>query len=274
MPEGPEVETIRRTLEKRFCGQEIESIWRSEYALRTPTNNEDFRFLTGDRVAALFRVGKMLMVETNRRRGLFVHFGMSGRLFYPQTLSPLEKHTHLRIQLKSSAFELRFIDPRRFGDVKPYRNEIEKMDALKKLGPDGIDLSTKDIKALIAKIRKSHRPIKAVLLDQSVISGVGNIYACEALHQARISPLRLACDLTKRETELLLLACKEVMTKAVANGGTTFMSYLDSNGDKGSNQDHLHVFGKTNEPCPLCTSKIIRIEQSGRSTFYCNSCQL
>lgn len=273
MPEGPEVETIRRSLEERLRNQRIASVWRSDFALRTPTQTKDFKFLIGDSINSLSRLGKILSIQTDKGRGLFIHFGMSGRLFYPQADAPLEKHTHLRIHFAASDFELRFIDPRRFGNVKPYRTIAERDDALANIGPDAILFTPAQIKTTATHMRKSQRSLKAVLLDQSIVSGVGNIYACEALHLAKLSPEALASDVSARKLERLLSACQEVMLKAVDNKGTTFMSYLDGNGDKGGNQNHLRVFAKENKPCPVCNSPILRIVQSGRSTFYCRSCQ-
>lgn len=273
MPEGPEVETIRRTLENEVRGQIIESIWRSAFALRTPTDSETFRFLNGDRIQTLSRTGKILLIETEQARGIFVQFGMSGKLQWTASDTELEKHTHLRIKLRDCDQELRFVDPRRFGDVKPFQSAAVRNQLLAQIGPDGIQLSKEQMRETAKRIRKCNRPIKTILLDQAMISGVGNIYACEALHLAKISPESLGSSLALREIESILSACKQVMNAAVLNKGTTFRSYVDGNGEKGGNQNHLRVFAKEKEPCPVCGKTIIRIVQSGRSTFYCKKCQ-
>jgi formamidopyrimidine-DNA glycosylase len=273
MPEAPEIETIRRTHETRLVGQRIASIWRSDLPLRTPTSTLDFQFLVGQRICALSRFAKILIIECEREQGVFMRFGMSGRLFAEPTDSVPPKHTHLRIQLANSDFELRFIDARRFGDVSLFHNAAEREQGLLGLGPDGTAMNEDEIKGIAKRIKQSASEIKVILLNQAMLSGVGNIYACEALFIAKVSPTRRGCDLTLPAIKRVLQASKDVMLKAVANKGTTFMSYLDGNGEKGGNQEHLLVFGREGKPCEKCGKSIKRIVQSGRSTFYCSACQ-
>lgn len=273
MPEGPEVETIRRSLEARLLEQRIESIWRSDFALRTPSSETDYSYLVGTQIKVLSRTGKILIVDTDLGRGLLFQFGMSGGLFFSPVDAQLLKHTHLRITFEGTRSELRFVDPRRFGDIKRFHSLEEREQLLSKVGPDAMMFTKKHMSSASRVIQRSHRPIKAVLLDQSVLSGVGNIYACEALHLSKISPTALSSKLTLPELERLLMACKSVMLAAVENSGTTFRSYLDANGEKGQNQNHLRVFAREGQSCFTCGDTIVRIVQSGRSSFYCPKCQ-
>jgi len=273
MPEGPEIETIRSTLEEKVRGRRISEVWRSPLAFRTPSKTDDFLFLIGDRINELTRVAKILMIETDQHRGLVIRFGMSGRMSFEPVSSERPKHTHLVIRFVDSDCELRFVDARRFGDVAPYKSEQERERLLFGIGPDGLTISDQQISELAKKIKRSQREIKVLLLDQGMVSGVGNIYACEALFLARILPTHRSSDLSLKQIARVLKASKDVMLKAVANKGTTFMSYVDGNGEKGGNQNHLAVFAKEGQPCPVCARPIKRIVQAGRSTFYCAHCQ-
>lgn len=273
MPEGPEVETIRRTLHDRVVGQSISSVWRSEFAFRTPSKTKDLLFLVGDRIAELSRFAKVLILETDNKRGVMLRLGMSGRIVIEPTSAVLAKHTHLRIGFEGCDFELRLIDARRFGDVQPYKTLKEKEEILAGLGPDALSFTPDEIKQVARVIKKSQREIKVILLDQNVVSSVGNIYACEALFVAKIAPTHKGCEVSVAKIEAVLYACQEVMSKAVVNNGTSFMSYFDGNGRKGSNQHHLLVFGREGESCDTCKRPIKRIVQAARSTFYCSYCQ-
>jgi len=273
MPEGPEVETIRCTLENRLRNLRISSIWRSKLPLRTPTTQRSFDFLLNDHISNLSRFAKILIIETDKERGLFVRFGMSGRMFFEPLASERPKHTHLAIQFDKSEHELRFIDARRFGDVAPYRNAKERESFLEGLGPDCLVMTAGQIAEVAKKIKQSDREIKVILLDQNIVSGIGNIYASEALFLSRIHPSKRSSSLPLTAIRSALTASQEVMLKAVANKGTTFMSYLDGNGEKGGNQNHLLVFGRESQPCPICRAPIKRLVQAGRSTFYCSVCQ-
>lgn len=273
MPEGPEIETIRSTLEEKVRGLRISEVWRSSLKLRTPTKPDDFTFLIGDRISELRRVAKILMIETDKHRGLVVRFGMTGRMFFEPASTQRQKHTHLVIGFEDTDCELRFIDARRFGDVAPYRSEQERERLLFGIGPDGLNITEQQIVEAAKRIKQSQREIKVLLLDQGMVSGIGNIYACEALFLAKVSPTARSCDLSLKQIAHVLKASQDVMLKAVSNKGTTFMSYVDGNGEKGGNQNHLAVFAREGQPCPVCAHSIKRIVQSGRSTFYCSHCQ-
>lgn len=272
MPEGPEVETVRLTLLEKLPTQDIDSIWRSDLKLRTWTTSKDFDYLVGQKIKNLSRKGKVLVMET-QKGGMVVQLGMSGKVISAKKKDPPQKHTHLRISFKNSPSEWHFIDPRRFGDIKPYKSKIELDRVLNKLGPDGSRLNLEEIESITKRLRKKDVLIKVALLDQNIVSGIGNIYASEALHLAKVSPKKRCSAISANKIKEILKAAKKVLEQAIERRGTSFMSFLDGNGKKGNFQNYLRVFAKENEPCPECKSKITKIVQSGRSTFYCTKCQ-
>lgn len=277
MPEGPEVETVRRSLHDRVVGAVLGSPWVSRQALRTPVTRAALAFLDGARVAALTRKGKTLVLATNDDRGVFVRLGMTGRLLVVRRAEPCPPHTHVRIPLQTALgdndTELRFVDPRRFGEVVPWLSPSERDAALARLGPDGLALTDADRAAVAAALRHTQRSVKDALLDQHVVAGVGNIYAAEACFVARLSPLRAGAQLTRAEARRLVAAVEQVLRQGVDNRGTSFSDYVDGDGRQGDNAAALWVFGRQGEPCRACGAVVERIVQGARSTFLCRRCQ-
>jgi formamidopyrimidine-DNA glycosylase len=201
-----------------------------------------------------------------------LHLGMSGRLAFFASGTPRAAHDHLRFLL-DSGLELRFNDVRRFGSVQVVSPEdAEKSQILAGLGPEplGPDLSPN---YLIKAARGRVRPIKNFVMDARVVVGIGNIYANEILFAARIRPTRGAGTLDKKAWDQMIRACRQVLERAIACGGTTISDYADSSGEAGYFQCELKVYGREGEPCPSCSGTIIRQVLAGRATFYCPLCQ-
>ncbi len=272
MPELPEVETVMRGLRGPLHGRRIVSAEVRVPALRWPLPEGLAERLTGRRVLGLSRRAKYILLTLEGEEVLLAHLGMSGRMIVLPRGSnrPLEKHDHFVLRT-DEGFELRFNDARRFGilDLVPAAGLAEHR-LLANLGPeplapefDGAYLSG----ALAGKIT----PIKAALLDQRLVAGIGNIYACEALFFAGLSPKRLARSVPGRRAEALAAAIKDVLTRAIAVGGSSLRDYVQSDGELGYFQNHWAVYGREGEPCAACDCGrgVRRMVQSGRSSFYC-----
>jgi formamidopyrimidine-DNA glycosylase len=274
MPEAPEVETVRRTLSSSLLGKQITRIRQSRFPLRTPVPTRVFRFLIGETITRLKRHGKMLWIETSSSSGFIVRLGMSGRLLFESTRSKQAQHTHVVFSLGGGFQELRYVDPRRFGEIVPFMTRDVLEHQKSRLGPDVLKVLQKRNQAKIADyFCRTSRCIKDVLLDQTCIAGLGNIYACEALFAARISPYLPANQLSPEEIHRLLEAILLINRDAISHGGTTFSDFRDGHGGKGQHQDFLTVFQRENEPCPRCETQIVRQTHRGRSNFICPSCQ-
>ncbi len=280
MPEGPEVETVRRSLEGRVVGAELGRAWVSRFSLRTTVTSRSLAFLNERRVSALCRKGKTLVLDVDGDVGVFVRLGMTGRLLLMPVDAPLVPHTHVRLPLRGTSGangtgtrELRFVDPRRFGEFTPFLSRAVRDEELARLGPDGLSLTTRDRAVVAAALQKTQRTIKDALLDQRVVAGVGNIYAAEACFVARVSPLRCGSSLTDHEVERLVTAVESVLAQAVMNRGTSFSDYVDGDGQAGLHAASLWVFQREGEPCRVCGTAVQRIIQGARSTFLCSRCQ-
>jgi formamidopyrimidine-DNA glycosylase len=273
MPELPEVETVRRTLEPAI-GARIGEVWDSGKGLhmgRKPPRKK-LLALAGATITKIRRHGKYLLVESDRPQMLLAHLGMTGRLLIVPATTPRAKHTHLVMGLGHGR-ELRFVDARRFGliDVVEKGKEAEH-EALAVLGPDPL-VDGIDADRLYAQSRKKRATLKAFVLDQSVLAGVGNIYASEALWRAKLRPSKRAKRLTATAAQTLASAITEVLDNALTNGGTSLRDFVNADGAEGENADYLWVYGRAGEPCPRCKTKIRRSVLQGRATYYCPTCQ-
>lgn len=272
MPELPEVETIRRGLLPKIKGQKINSaILTLPRLLEYPTPKQFIRRLKNVAIRDIGRHGKYLLFHLDNQSDLMIHLGMTGRLFVHSSNQPLDKHTHFRLLLHSSK-ELRFIDARTFGKLAlvPH-NDYSPVIGLAHLGID--PLSSKFTLQEFAKIMDCNRQLKAVLMDQSRIAGLGNIYVDEVLHRARLNPKKSVSRLKIPQIESLFNAICEILKKALHYRGTTILSYVDSEVRYGEYQSHLKAYGRENEPCLTCGTPIRRIFLVSRSTFYCPKCQ-
>ena len=269
MPELPEVETIARGLAKRISGDVIESVWLgSKPEPLKSSAGEIAAALQSKRISTVRRVGKHIVFDLEPARGVaapaqwIVHLGMTGSLLVCAPDLESEKHTHAVLQL-SSGRELRFVDPRRFG-------RLSVIASFEAPGAEPLQIAFEDFAALFHG-RKT--PIKSALLNQSLLSGVGNIYADEALFRAGIRPRRRAAALTRNELRRLHSALKKILREAIKLGGSSVSDYVDADGEEGFFQLKHRVYGREGKPCRVCKTPIKRIVIAGRSSHYCPHCQ-
>jgi len=285
MPELPEVETVRRGLLPAMQGRHI---------VRAQANRPDLRFafpdgfearLTGKRVERLDRRSKYLLVRLDSGETLLMHLGMSGRFsveaedlstqpgdfVYAPPANP--KHDHVVFEMQGGV-RVTYNDPRRFGFMTLFATDQEDQNPyLKDLGPEPLSNGfSADTFSKAFEGRKS--PVKTGLLDQSVVAGLGNIYVCEALWRAKISPRRLCASIPGARAERLAVAARAVIAEAIEAGGSTLRDYAGADGAMGYFQHSFDVYGREGEACHRCEDSVIeRITQSGRSSFFCPQCQ-
>lgn len=286
MPELPEVETVRRGLVPAMEGVVIARAELRRADLRWPFPDRMADRLTGARVLALRRRSKYLLADLDRGETLIVHLGMSGRMTVSGLQAAhvpgkfhfdhpaLEKHDHVIFHMEGGA-RVTFNDPRRFGAMDmcaTAAQDSHKM--LAQIGPEplGNGFNTAYLAAMLAGKRT---PIKAALLDQRIVAGLGNIYVCEALHRSGIHPARAAHRIGAARLETLVQEIRATLTEAIAAGGSSLRDYRQADGALGYFQHGFKVYGREGQPCqqPDCTGTIRRIVQSGRSSFYCATCQ-
>lgn len=290
MPELPEVETIARGVDARVRGDRIVEVWfgSKREPFKTPPARQ-VKGLQGRRILAVHRTGKHIVCELSLPGGStgggaahggplkdgsaevgaqwIVHLGMTGRLLVTTPEGPVAPHTHARVTLASGR-ELRFVDPRRFGRLE-FR-DLAKGVGFAGPGAEPLTIGVDDFAALF---HGRTLAIKAALLNQTLLAGVGNIYADESLFRAGIRPRRSAGRLTRKELEQLRLALREVLEHAIRLGGSSVSDYVDAEGVRGFFQLEHCVYQRTGEPCRRCQSPIRRIIVAGRSTHYCTKCQ-
>ena len=273
MPELPEVETVRRTLAPAI-GATIVSAWDSGKGLhmkRRPPRKK-LRALAGATITGVRRHGKYLLVDTDSPSTLLVHLGMTGRFLIAAAGATRAKHTHLVLGLRDGR-SLRFVDARRFGQLDVVARADERdHPGLALLGPDPI-VHGIDAAAFHARAKAKNVTLKAFVLDQSVLAGVGNIYASEALWRAKLRPTRRAHKLTAAQAKRLAAAIDEVLHHALDHNGTSLRDFVDADGAAGENADYLWVYGRAGQPCPRCRNAIRSAVHQGRATYYCPTCQ-
>lgn len=273
MPELPEVEVLRRSLEPHLVGDLIERVEVRFGALREPIRVRQLRRHTaGRRVAGLRRRAKYLLIDLEGGSTLVVHLGMSGRLTVAPAEAPAEPHEHVAFFL-ASGLRLRLRDPRRFGLVFALPTaHLGRDPHFAHLGVEPLEPGFSG--ALLAAAARGRRgPVKGLLMDGTVVVGVGNIYACEALFAAGIHPARSVARIAAGRWEGLAAAVRDVLSRAITEGGTTLNDFTDGDGESGYFQVSLAVYGRDGEACRRCGRRLRRLVQSGRSTFYCPGCQ-
>jgi formamidopyrimidine-DNA glycosylase len=270
MPELPEVETVRRGLALRISGRRIVRAELRRPDLRRPFPPMLAERLHGARIGGLTRRGKYILIELDETGLLLLHLGMSGRITTGGPEDTDAKHDHVVLTLDDGTV-VRLNDARRFGTLDYLRRGEEAAHPLLAgMGPEplepGFDGAYLD-RALAGKMT----PIKAALLDQRIVAGLGNIYVCEALYRAGLSPRRLAATVTGGRAARLATAIRDVLAEAIEAGGSSLRDYVQANGELGYFQHRWAVYGREGEPCPGCTCAegVRRISQSGRSTFFC-----
>jgi formamidopyrimidine-DNA glycosylase len=277
MPELPEVETIARGVHERIRGDRIIQAWFSSYAEPFKTSAaRQSKGLAGRVFLAVHRTGKHIVCELGPADGAgsaepdaqwIVHLGMSGRLLVTAPDAPVAPHTHARLALASGR-EVRFVDPRRFGRLE-FR-ELRRGKPFRAPGADPLSIGSEEFARLF---RGRKLAIKAALLNQNLLAGVGNIYADESLFHAGIRPRRAAGRLSRVELERLRAALREVLHQAIRLGGSSVSDYVDANGVKGFFQLEHCVYQRAGEPCRRCRAPIRRTIVAGRGTHFCPNCQ-
>ncbi len=273
MPELPEVETIVSDLRPHLTGR---TIVRCELLfptiVRHPEPEQFIDAVAGLRVGGLRRRGKFILIDLDGGLMLVVHLGMTGQLRLVDPLTPIEKHTHVVFTLDDGR-HLRYRDPRRFGRLLLGTQEsLLASKKLPRLGPEPID-PTFASEELYRSLRKRHTSLKAVLLDQGAIAGVGNIYADESLHRARLRPDRIAAGLSRKSVQRLHESLRDSLLMAIKNRGSSVDTYRDAWGEIGGQQEKLLVYGRAGEPCFTCGRPLRMIRLAGRSTVFCTNCQ-
>jgi formamidopyrimidine-DNA glycosylase len=273
MPELPEVETIARGLARRVTGDRIESVWLG--AKKEPLKSspqEIVAVLEQSLILGVRRAGKHIVFDLTRQAGgetqqssqWIIHLGMTGRVLVCDIHEPLAAHTHAIVKLVS-AREIRFVDPRRFGRLSVSGNA--------QFAAAGVEPLQVPLNEFIALFRRRKTPIKSALLNQSLLSGVGNIYADESLHRAGIRPRRRAASLTHEDLGRLHVALRKVLGEAIRLGGSSVSDYVGADGEEGFFQLRHRVYGREGESCRKCKTCIKRIVIGGRSSHYCPVCQ-
>ncbi|MCB1783062.1 MAG: bifunctional DNA-formamidopyrimidine glycosylase/DNA-(apurinic or apyrimidinic site) lyase [Alphaproteobacteria bacterium] len=275
MPELPEVETVRSGLAQAIEGKKISAVKIHRRDLRIPVPASFEKDASGRKIDHLIRRGKYILFFLDGPKALALHLGMSGRIRIEkpgETKTP-EKHDHAILYIEDGT-QIIFHDPRRFGLLTSIeQNNWEEAGFFKHMGPE--PLGNWGAEPLAASIKSRKAPIKQALLDQSVVAGLGNIYVCEALYRAHIDPRRPADSLTKKECAALGAHVKDVLIEAIKAGGSSLKDYRQTDGALGYFQHGFRVYDRAGQSCPEknCKGEIIRIVQSGRSTFYCPVCQ-
>ncbi len=275
MPELPEVETIARGLRESVLGQRISSaiLRRFDILLSAP---EDFLSQVAFRkIAGVSRHGKYIIIELERdeihlsRKFLLIHLGMTGQLILADRDQVQAPHTHVVLTLEDDWSELRYVDFRRFGKLA-LLDEDELRSVLVRLGPDPLEIRPRNF---VERLHKRRATIKAALLNQRVLRGLGNIYADESLFRARIHPGRRAHRLSREELLRLHAAIGRVLRAAIARQGSSVSNYVNLAGESGSFQKLHKVYRRRGQPCPRCRTKIVRVVVTGRGSYCCPRCQ-
>jgi len=276
MPELPEVETLARGLQRELAGRRVLSVelGKTDF-MDNPAEIE--RELAGAQIQSAERYGKFMLLRLHRsavaegvaqESALLVHLGMTGTMVPRPVNEPRAKHTHL-VALLDDGRELRYIDPRRFGRIAWLAGEKLRVELLR-FGADPLLISLEE---LVERIRGRRARVKAMLLDQGVLRGVGNIYADESLWKAKIHPARIGARLSLEEVKSLHGALQQILEKAIVLRGSSISDFLDAEGEPGEYQLHHKAYGREGKSCYRCKTPIRRIVVAGRSSFFCPSCQ-
>lgn len=272
MPEKPEVITVTKKLEKRLLNRKITDCKvYYDKIIDYPTKEEFIKEIKNQTMHSFSTRGKWIVIELDDYY-LLAHLRMEGKFFFREIGSPLEKHHHVVFTIDNNE-ELHFQDVRKFARLKLIpKDKIYDMPPFTELGLEPWDKNL-TVSYLKEKFSKKNLPIKTVLLDQSIITGIGNIYDDEVLFMSKINPLTKAKDLKDNDLDNIIKNTVKVLDKAIAEGGTTIRNYTSEEGVTGMFQNNLLVHTKAGEPCPNCKTTIIKIKVGGRGTYYCPNCQ-
>jgi formamidopyrimidine-DNA glycosylase len=273
MPELPEVETVVRDLRRMVIGREITGLIVSRKPLRLPWKRSWNPDVIGQSIVSITRRGKWIVVALQPSgRRLLIHLGMTGQLTSTDSNSPRLDHTHLSFRLTPGDSEIRFRDVRRFGSARLFSCERDLNDYFRRqqLGPEPFELE-RDY--WLRSLAKTSRCLKAVLLDQRVVAGIGNIYGDEALFEAGLHPARIGNQIRAVDADRLRDAVTSVLLHAIRRRGSTIRDYIGGSGLRGEYQHDMKVYGRTGDPCRKCRTPIVRVRLAGRSTHFCPQCQ-
>ncbi len=268
MPELPEIETITRGIQE-LVGQKISNIMIRQQSLRYPIASDLKIKLISKKIITICRRAKYIIIKLDSGF-LIIHLGMSGCISLTNPSILEKKHDHFDLICGNNI--LRYNDPRRFGCII-YTDDIEKHKLFASLGPEPLS-SDFTAKYLIAKIKNRNSSIKQLIMDNNIVVGVGNIYACEALFKSQILPIRAGKTISNSNAETLVKKIKEVLKQAIKLGGSSLRDYKQTNGNLGNFQNEHYVYGRTHEKCKICSSLITAKRIGGRNSFYCPNCQL
>ena len=272
MPEKPEVITVTKKLEKRLLGRKITDCKvYYEPIIDYPSSKEFINKVKNQTIRSFSTRGKWIVIELDNDY-LLVHLRMEGKFFFRDIGSPLEKHHHVVFTIDNEE-ELHFQDVRKFGRMKLIpKDKINEMPPFTELGLEPWD---KKLTAnyLKEKLQNKKIPIKTALLDQSIVTGIGNIYDDEILFLSKINPMLPANEVKLNDLENIIKNTITTLDKAIAEGGTTIRNYTSEEGVTGMFQNHLYVHTKVGEPCPVCKTTIVKTKVNGRGTYYCPKCQ-
>jgi formamidopyrimidine-DNA glycosylase len=272
MPELPEVETVARGLSKKILGKTIREVTLHRADIRFPIPKILPAKVRGQKIIAIDRLSKYILLRLADGGRVLIHLGMSGRMFFETEKTYARgKHDHVVFSFPKGLLVI-FNDARRFGVIDYI---AAKTKAHKLLDAVGMDPFSKDLtpQVLFDKIRTRKTDMKAILMNQKIIAGLGNIYVSEALFRAKMRPTRSGTKVTLKECKKLLSAIRAVLTEAIKAGGSSLRDYVQTDGELGYFQSKFRVYDREGKPCPACKTKIERITQSGRSTYFCSTCQ-
>lgn len=271
MPELPEVETIVRRLRLTLIGKKVQSIRVLNPGILRCSQKIFVKSLTGVIIREIRRKGKFILIDFTPDWTLILHLKMTGQVLIEPRSTPADRHTQVIFSFFSSNFQMRYRDIRKFGFFDLFHgNSTEAIPYLSRLGPDPFEISSPQFVRIILS-RK--RAVKAFLLDQSLISGLGNIYVDESLFQAKIHPLTATDTLSPARIKDLHRIIKKILTQAISKQGSTLKDYRKPDGHTGEFQNYHQVYGRTGYPCPFCHRPIAKTRVAGRGTHYCPSCQ-
>ncbi len=272
MPELPEVETSRRGIEPWLVNQSVVDVIVRNPRLRWPIPSDLPMQLVGEVVRTVSRRGKYLLIEFEHGT-LLIHLGMSGNLRIVPADTELKPHDHLDLVLESSRC-LRLNDPRRFGAVLWTENDPAQHPLLISLGPEPLDNPQFNADYLYELCQRRRCSIKQLLMDNQVVVGVGNIYACEALFESGVYPGRSSSKITLSEATLIVKSIKSVLARAIEQGGTTLKDFNAPDGKPGYFAQELLVYGRADQPCYRCSTEISTVRLGQRNTYFCSKCQV
>ena len=271
MPELPEVETIKRELEKAIINKKIvDVIVNNPKVIREPKKDKFIKALKNVKIKKIIRKGKLLIIELSSGKFLTIHLKMTGQLIYPSTTLGTSPQKATRVSFKFSDGKiLDFNDTRLFGELRIV-DHWQNLKFIEELGPEPFEIDAKKFSAML-KNRKTK--IKVLIMDQKFISGIGNLYANEALFRAKIDPRKPADSLSDKEKELLFKKIKSVLQQAIKYGGSSVVDYVRVSGKKGTYTQFHQVYDREGEKCYKCKGKVKRIVLGGRGTYFCSVCQ-